>query len=360
MDRNRVALALLGFLLFAITAYVLLNFIASIVFAVFLYYSSRPIYRRLQVFGVHRRIRAVATLLLFALPFLLLLSYTAVLVVGEIQVFLTQTGLDLGSLGRTLESVSGISLPEFTLEGLIEAYRDANYTEAFDTLLQQLQELLSVAVSVVIRFVIMALIVYYLLVDGPRLRGWLVDRFDEPVLDRFLTAVDRDLAIILFGNILNAFLTAFIGITVYYAYNAVAPPPAEIPFPALVGALTGLGSLIPVVGMKIVYWPVGLVMAVTAYLTAGTPALVYVAVFFVVSFVVVDLVPDVVLRPFVSGRNVHMGSLMFAYIMGPLVFGFYGIFLGPIVLVLLIHFNGTVLPFLLDHSQSRLNDFDRG
>jgi len=39
--------------------------------------------------------------------------------------------------------------------------------------------------------------------------------------------------------------------------------------------------------------------------------------------------------------------VMLAYIFGPLLFGWYGIFLGPMLLVLLVHFTALVLPELL-------------
>lgn len=357
MDRKRATFAALGLFLLTLTAYVLLNFIASIVFAVFLYYSSRPIYNRLRVFGMHRRLRAVATLVLFALPFLLLFSYTAVLFVGEVQFFIEQYDVDASSLGRIFEEASGFQLPDLTVQGVIEAYRSGNYTELFDTAIQQGGQLVGIVASTLIRFAIMALIVYYLLVDGPRLRRWVTENFDDEALDDYFTAVDHDLAVILFGNILNAFLTAIIGITVYYAYNTVAPGVAEVPFPALVGALTGIGSLIPVIGMKIVYWPVGALMALATFMSGETGALVYVLGFFVLSFVVVDLIPDIVLRPYVSGRNVHMGLLLFAYVMGPLVFGFYGLFLAPILLVLLVNFAQILLPHLVGDGQTALADY---
>jgi hypothetical protein len=73
----------------------------------------------------------------------------------------------------------------------------------------------------------------------------------------------------------------------------------------------------------------------------------FVAIVTGVTVVIVDLLPDFVLRPYVSGRNLHIGLVMFAYILGPLLFGWYGIFLGPIILVLVFHFARVVLPELL-------------
>jgi hypothetical protein len=70
-------------------------------------------------------------------------------------------------------------------------------------------------------------------------------------------------------------------------------------------------------------------------------------VFALVSFVVVDTIPDLVLRPYVSGRSLHVGSVMIAYTFGPLLFGWYGIFLMPMLLVLVFHFARLVLPELV-------------
>jgi hypothetical protein len=57
--------------------------------------------------------------------------------------------------------------------------------------------------------------------------------------------------------------------------------------------------------------------------------------------------PSVRLR--LSGEGgLHVGMVMFAYIFGPLLFGWYGLFLGPIALVVIVHFARLVLPELLD------------
>jgi hypothetical protein len=42
---------------------------------------------------------------------------------------------------------------------------------------------------------------------------------------------------------------------------------------------------------------------------------------------------------------------MFAYILGPVLFGWYGLFLGPLILVLVVHFVRLVLPELVTGKQ---------
>jgi len=96
----------------------------------------------------------------------------------------------------------------------------------------------------------------------------------------------------------------------------------------------------------------------------------FVGLFVGVAFVVVDTIPDLLVRPYVSGGGtlslgrfsfvkkdadpqpgLHTGTLMFAYILGPFLFGWYGIFLAPMFLVLVVHFARFVLPELVDGSE---------
>jgi predicted PurR-regulated permease PerM len=188
---------------------------------------------------------------------------------------------------------------------------------------------------------------FYLLRDTNRLTGYgalLAD--DHGTLEAYGRAVDSSLSSIFFGTILNAFLTGVIAAIAYSLLNLMAPAGLAIPFPALLGVLAGAGSLIPVVGMKIVYVPLVAYLAARAVLD-GT-GLQFVAIVAAVSLVVVDFIPDLVLRPYVSGRGLHTGTVMFAFVLGPILFGWYGLFLGPLILVLVAHFVRLVLPELLD------------
>ena len=47
-----------------------------------------------------------------------------------------------------------------------------------------------------------------------------------------------------------------------------------------------------------------------------------------------------------------MGLVMFAYLLGPALFGWYGIFMGPLLMVLIVEFIVTVLPRLAGPEQS--------
>jgi predicted PurR-regulated permease PerM len=368
--RRRLLWALLGVVLLAAIVFVLVRFRATLVFTIFLYYASRPIYRKLESIPIperlrgynpyHRQTTAVLTIILFLLPFLALLLYTLVLVIPELQELLGEfpvSGIvaDLqstdGTGGGLPRPVAGLTPSELLsmdpgeLLALLQDPAIRGYIEsASSTVLDSVSLLATLALHA---FLLLAG-TYYLLTDAPRLRGLVVENYDATgIVESYFVAVDEELSSILFGNILNAIVTGVIGIFTFTGYNLLAPDVVEVPFAPLVGALTGAGSLIPVVGMKIVYFPVAALLAGSALLANQPGALVWVALFTVLAFVVVDTIPDFLIRPYVSGNRTHIGLLMFAYILGPIAFGVYGIFLGPIILVLVAEFVRQIGPYVL-------------
>lgn len=383
--RRRTVFASVGLGLVITVGFILFQFRATLVFTLFLYYASRPIYRKLGDLPVPKRLQgrhlpyrrqaaAVTTIAVFLLPFLVLLFYTLILVLPEIQQFVGKGGPGARYISA-LQSAQGSGRPA-PLAGLqISDFLTMNPEElvtifsepAVQAWVERIATTLISSVGLFANAVLHAFIVlagtYYLLTDGSRAVNWVLENFDETgVVESYAVSVDDELSAILFGNILNAVVTGIIGILVFTAYNLIAPTPAKVPFAPLVGALTGAGSLIPVVGMKIVYIPVGLVLAAAAAVAAGQPSAIgFVLLFLLITFVFVDTIPDFVIRPYVSGKRTHIGLLMFAYILGPIVFGFYGIFLGPILLVLFAQFFRTIAPYVLTgktaENQSTLSDY---
>jgi len=382
--RRRTLFGLGGLGLLTAVVFVLIQFQATLVFTVFLYYASRPIYRKLENLSLPSRLEghrlpyrrqalAVTTISIFLLPFLFLLTYTLVLVVPEIQRFVGGSGPGAAYLSA-LQSAQGSGLPA-PLVGLelsdvlamdpqkVAAILNDPAVQAWaERMVATLIDSVGLIADAALHGFILLAGTYYLLTDGSRLVRWFLDNFDESgIVESYALSVDDELSSILFGNILNAFVTGIIGILVFSGYNLIAPGAVKVPFAPLVGALTGAGSLIPVVGMKIVYLPVGAILAVAAIASGQPGAFGFVILFLVLAFVVVDTIPDFLIRPYVSGNRTHVGLLMFAYILGPIVFGFYGIFLGPILLVFVAQFFRTIAPYVLTgrrpHHQSDLSDY---
>jgi len=347
--------------LFVLVAYVAYSFLAVLVFSVFLYYAVRPIHRSLARFDLPTRVRAMLALVLFGIPFVLLIGYTLVIVAIETQEFLMTYYVEASYLQQFLE---GSDLAELDLEELQMLLTDAATPGSISIVLANLGVVISLVSGVLVQYLVLVVLTYYMLVDDPRLVDWLLTNYDESgVGRRYVRAVDPDLSLTLFGNIVNVFITAIVGIITFYGYNLLAPAAVQIPYPGLVAALAGIGSLIPVVGIKLVYGPVVGLLAVNAWATGDPSLLLPVAVLLVVSGVVVDFIPDFFIRAHISGAETHTGLLLLSYVVGPIVFGFYGLFLAPILLILVLNAVRILLPYALAGEsmgmrQARLEEFE--
>ncbi len=355
----------MGLALGALLVAVLYEFVGTVVFGLFLYYAARPIYDRLEPRVRPTNLAVAAALFVLVLPVILLFWYTAALALGELRAL---AAVDLADYERLLAPyldedatvedlgavVTGIATDPL---GLLQ-------TDGLRSVLGTAGGLLTALLGGLFRLFVALALAFYLLRDDERLAAWIRDTADDEILSAYGHAVDRDLQTVFFGNILLAIITGVVAAGTFLALDAVAPAGLGVPVPVLIGLLAGAASLVPVVGMKIVYGPVAVYLTVLA-VTTEPESVWFPAVFVVVTGVVVDLIPDIVLRPYVSGRHLHVGLVLLAYVFGPLLFGWYGLFLGPLLLVLGVHFARIVIPELIgddddpvDADQSTLSAFD--
>ncbi|WP_226023501.1 AI-2E family transporter [Halomicrobium salinisoli] len=359
VDWARAAWIAFGAVLVAALLVVGYAFVGTFVFGLFIYYATRRLYRRVRRRIGPPSVAAAASLLLLALPALALLTYTLVVAVSQLSAFTEglngasdqlQPLLDL--VGPYAGEATGFPDPATVLTGIGAG--------TISTTLESAAGYLAVLGVGLLHLFVMLALAFYLLRDGPRFNRWLRNFTDQRgVLDQYLREVDRSLDKVFYGNILNAIITGIVGAITFSLLQYAAPTEAvAIPYPALVGLLTGVASLIPVVGMKLVYVPLAIYMAIRGVMTGE--GLWFVGMFALVAFVIVDTIPDLLVRPYVSGGTLHTGALMFAYILGPLIWGWYGIFLGPMLLVLVVHFARIVAPELLSHEPIRPYAVDPG
>jgi predicted PurR-regulated permease PerM len=354
VNRGRVALWVVAIAFTGVFTYLLWRYVGTVIVGLFAYYVTRPVFSRIVHPRVESRTFAVAiSLVTVALPVLVLVAWTVLVAVRSLAdvldsdvggqlAALVQPYADLNELVAELTTIVRAALDDPMT--LVSADLGANLTQVLDVLLGTLGQVF----NVLLHAFIVLIITFYLLRDDHRVAGWARRTFVEPdgVLDAYFRAIDRDLKNVFFGNILNALLTGFLAVVTFLLLNFVAPSGASIPEPVLLGLLVGVASLVPVIGIKLLTIPITVYLLARAGLT-GPEGLWFPVVFLAVSFVVVDYIPDQLLRPYVSGRSLHVGAVMLAYTIGPILFGWYGIFLGPLVLVVLFEFARIVLPWLL-------------
>jgi predicted PurR-regulated permease PerM len=341
LDRSRVGWLVVGVVLGGAVLAFLLAFIGTFVLGLFFYYAVRPLFRRLHDRIGSRDAAASVTLLAVVVPSAVFLAWAGLVAFEELVAFagpeLTETVVaQLPADPRTL--LAGTESPtEF-----------AGQVEDIDQFREYLRTGLGALGTVangLLHLTLASAFAFFLLRDGDRLARWFrngIAGAESPAYV-YLRTVDRELQTVYFGNVLTALVVVGLAFLLYNGYNLVAPAPVRLPAPTLLALLTGVGTFIPLVVGKVVYLPA------TGYLLiragAADQSVLWAPVgYLLASFLLVDLLPQTFLRPYLSGRTLHTGLVLFSYILGVALFGWYGLFLGPLLAVLVVHFAKLVLP----------------
>lgn len=333
--KQTVAWLLVGILITVVVAFVLYSFFGAIVVGVFLYYATRPIYRWLDARVDHPDVSASVTLLTVGLPILLVLGYAVFIGISEVDRFLAAT--DLEQFRTILEPYVDV----------ISGSQDRGLLGLLRENIGRIGGLTAAVMTWLLRIFVIVTIAFYLLRDDHKIAGWFRRSFqNQPAAVTFVERVDDDLTTIYTGNLVTIGATGLVAIAVYYGLAIVAPSGTAVRFPILLGLLTGVATLIPAVGMKLVYVPYTGYLVWQAVSSGGSP-LWFPIVFFLVTVIVVDTIPDIFIRSYVSKGDINMGLILLTYVLGAVAFGWYGVFFAPIVLVVFLHFAREVLPVLL-------------
>jgi predicted PurR-regulated permease PerM len=191
-----------------------------------------------------------------------------------------------------------------------------------------------------VNLLVMLLLFYYFLLRGPDLLGRL--RQLSPLRaahEDIIIAKFRDFARSIFGGILaTALVHGVAGGLIFLC--------AGLPSPLLWAAVIALVSLLPLVGTTLVWVPLVIYYLVTGSILKG--------LILAAAFAGAGAVADYVVRPMVMRHGTDIDSLwiLLSVIGGIALFGFVGLFLGPILLTLLL----VLLEIYQDEFRPELGD----
>ncbi len=353
--RSKLYWQILGLISIALLAYMLFPFLDVIIYGIFIYYVARPMYSEFDRRFKHKSVAAFISLFIVVLPIVLISIYTLSIAYIELSKFLTQVEFGyMDYVNEIFKNFKGIA-SNIKLDDSSTLISQGDTWGLILTLITRFSEFFSTFFGILFKLFLTFTIAFYLLKDGTKLREWMIGTFlggKTELTRKFFDEVDSAIHRVFFGNILIAVLTALIGAVTFWLLNLVAPPQLMIPYPILLGILCGLGIFIPMIGMKLIWIPLAIYLSIQAYLNGILfTAWWFLLLFLVVVFVVVDFAPDIVLRPYISGKHVHGGAMLLAYIFGIVVFGFLGLFLGPMILIIATNFMKIVLPELRGQSR---------
>lgn len=346
IHRSRVAwwgiIGVLGILF----AWFVLSFVGTFILGVFIYYGIRPVFNRVRSHIPNRGISASLTVLFVVLPVLAIISYAGVVAFRE---FATIIGSNVTSaiLSRLFSDPTTV---EAILQSPLQFLKGLENLSRFRGFLLRGLDALGAAGNAVLHLTLALALAFFLMRDGPRISTWFREDIagGDSVSLAYLRAVDADLETVYFGNVLTVLFVGLMAVFVYHGFNFIGPQGLRIPLPTLLALLTGLATFVPLVVGKLVYLPTAAFLGWRAWRTgAGIDGLVAVSGFVILAFLALDLLPQTFIRPYLSGQSLHSGLVLFAYVLGAALFGWYGLFLGPLLAVLVVQAVNIVLPELL-------------
>ena len=353
------------------------NFIGAITLGIFIYYCTRPVYNFLRNNNVGKSISAIVAQLTFIVPTMVLLAYTLQILSFEIRSFASDASGTVGDIIESQELVKRV-LEEEGLFGLnineqisssentdidsIGSLFDNVNSDTIDSILELSVSLVSDLISSISGLLFTLFIAFalsfYLQRDGDKIKKQMMNVLDyDRDIYEYMDQLDSDMRVVFLGNIALALGTSVVGATSFYLITILVPGGEILKYPGLIGFLCGVASLIPVVGMKLVYFPLTAILLVVSVIRQPLPeAFLFPVVFFLVGAIVVDMIPDLIARPYLGSLSgVSTSVLLFSYILGPLAFGWYGLFLGPIIFVSAYEFVLIILPLILREYQQLIS-----
>lgn len=292
---------------------------------------SRPLYSRLRhLFGGRRHLASIATLLILAVM--------VVLPLGLLGSVLVAQTLDL-SQSLALWLKENLEQPEARAALLEQLPFHDQLAPHWNTLAKQagqatagisktLVEGLSSVTLGAVSFLFLTFVflysLYFLLMDGHRLLARMLyylplhTRDERRLLERFTSVTRATLR----GSVLIAILQGTLA--------GIAFAVAGIPNAVFWGSVMAILSTIPNVGAALVWVPAAAILVLQGHMTTGIALAAFCAL------VVGSL--DNVLRPILVGKDTKMHELLifFSTLGGIFMFGFPGLFIGPVIASLFV------------------------
>lgn len=319
--------------------WLLLPFLSDFILAFLLSTLALPYYRRLLLrLGEHRNWLAstlvcLVLVVLIALPCAFLigsLSSEAAHLYQYARAWISAEELKalffgehrLAVFARNAAQRLGV---EYTPESLIEMLRSVSGTVA-EFIYKNVNALVANVALGIYHFIVIIVLVFYLLLDGPALKRFILrlsplpDAEEEQILSK-LSDVGKAT---LFGNGVGSVAQGIIG--------GVSMAIVGLPSPVLWGTVMSILAFLPMVGISAVAIPAALYLMLTGRFWAG-------AIFLIISLTQAFVIENIV-KTRMMGNQMQMHNLLILLsILGGLqLFGVLGILYGPLLSALFLVF----------------------
>jgi len=313
-----VVLGLL-FLLFRILQPFLFIFLAAFILTVFLH----PLFEYLQQkLRLSKPISAITSIFVFILAVSIPFSIIITLLVDETRDVLAFIGANAGVRNELTQAVYGylnqwgISTKNIELEVNTYVVTSLRFLSA------SLTAILSQTFGFILNSLLTLLVTFYLLMHKEAVSHYVfsVNPLRQSDTVRLVSRAAEVMTAAIRGNIIVIAIQTVLGGVGFAIFGLSSP--------VLLGVLYGASSLIPVVGITLVWLPATAYFIITGNLTGG----IGIAAWCIIS----NLLMDNVISPKIvsGGTRLHPLFILFGVLGGVQLFGLFGIILGPTIIAL--------------------------
>ncbi|MGD8991434.1 MAG: AI-2E family transporter [Desulfobacterales bacterium] len=311
---------MMGWLLWPFVSVIILAIVVAAVFT--------PVYK----FLIRRLNPTLSSLLTCVLIFIVLflpLSFLVGILANEAwELYLTTRGalqnkpimelLEKSDIFDTINHFLARFKIEITGEQLNRAIAEVGRVVAL-FLYEQARSITTNVLKFIVNFFFMLLIIFYLLIDSPRLLSFIVKISPLPEdQDQILIQKFKDIATaILLGNGLGGLIQGTLGGIVFAVFGLKSP--------FVWGVIMALLAFLPILGIGVVFVPAAILLFLQGRISAG--------IFFLTFYIILSGGIEYFFKPKLVGQRVRMHTLIvFLSIIGGLkLFGILGIIYGPLV-----------------------------
>lgn len=186
-------------------------------------------------------------------------------------------------------------------------------------LYEQARAIASNTLMTLVNLFLMLLVIFFLLIDGPRLISYIIDLspLPEDQEEKLISKFNDMAGAVLIGNGLGGLIQGVMGGLLFWAVG--------LPSAFLWGVIMGLLAFLPIIGIGAVFIPTAIFLALKGRVGLG--------IFFVIYYLVLSGGVEYLFKPRLVGQRVKMHTLLvfFAIIGGLKAFGILGIVYGPLI-----------------------------
>ena len=338
-DKNRTFLFI--FALIAVVAFLIVRpLLNDILMAGVLAYLFHPLYKLI------RRVVKFEALAAFVVSFLVVISVfalTALIITNLIQTAAGVVPLT-GALQKqncteesvTLHCQAWNFLESFDISPVFANQLETGIRQAGIAAAQLMTRVFLSLPNTLFDFFIVIFLMYYVLKAGPRIARTVEDAADisRARKSQLIKRARETVYGVIFGTIIVAIVQGVLTGLGLWLFGVTGPL-----YALFWGIIAAVLSILPYVGASVVWGPAAVIMAVTGFVNQEI-ALVWKAIGLVVYGVVLVSMSDNFIRSKVIGgtAKINPAVVLVGVIGGLGMFGFVGLFLGPVILALFITF----------------------